>query len=1593
MIKTILKRFLSLALCFLMVCTLLPVTAYAATPLPDFEVADLTATYDSGTWNAAKDSIKGSTMCSGCSGSGSATLTLTNTKTTEAKLMFTYSVSISGRGTVKIGADSYTANTSGSYNATILAGETLTISLSVSTSGEDEKSEAIIELNGISLVADTMVDVVFQPAENGTYTVDGKTITEDYRNTQSSITPYQVVATPAEGYRFMGWYDVTHEKYINTSPATALNIVQNCTITARFVNKAVALFEVGGQRFDDLNNAITYAQLNNQDKIIQVADGSISGNYTIPADITLLIPYNEEGTLLTTIPARGTANQGASGEKQEPYRTLTLEEGSSITVNGAISVGGMHYATAQWYACATTGAYGWIKMNGNSTITVNDGGKLYAWGYITGEGSITAESGATVYEYFQVRDWRGGSQSSDMSNKVFPFSQYYVQNIESRLSLKKGAEEKVFFATELRSKYVSSFVNFVGETDSMFTPEGQFTKWYDASSDRMVFDIVGDATLNSIKLKITYLITVNVDSKNYVLPINNNVDLNVHSGTVVLNQDVELLPGVNVTIDKDAEVQIAEGSSLYVYDKDQWGKTCAWNSNSDGIKQLSYSPSWTNGKAPSRTTSDAKIDVNGKLTAIGSIYTTEGGADICSSQGTGVYIQQNAPGTSTVTYQYDQNAKKYIEIPITAAKLHNADDTYTPSAQAKAGTTIHYQDGKWVLNNADLKHITVTFDSNPFSDKTPVTGSMAPQDMVAASNTALTPNAFTYDGHTFAGWNTKADGSGTGYVDGAQVDLNEDTILYAQWTHNDVVIDAAVEATCTTDGKTEGKHCNACGEVLVAQEIVKATGHTEVIDAAVEATCTTDGKTEGKHCSVCNEVLIAQKVIPAAHKWNEGEVTTAPTCENAGVRTYTCSVCSETKTEAISATGHTEVVDPAVAATCTEPGKTEGKHCSVCNAIIAAQEVIPAKGHTEVIDAAVEATCTTDGKTEGRHCSVCNEVLVAQEVIPAHHTEVVDPAVEATCTAPGKTEGKHCSVCNEVLVAQEVIPATGHIEVIDEAVKPTCTEPGKTEGKHCSACDAIIVAQTEIPATGHTEVIDEAVAATCTEDGKTEGKHCSVCDEVLVKQEIVPAKGHTEEIRNKKEATLTEDGYTGDIYCSVCNEKLHDGEVIPKTGATITWIIDGVETTEVYEKGTMPSHKDTFETPYYTYKITSWEPAIAVAEKDVTYTATFEKTGKNGLCIDGENTYWLDDGKIVLNKGLTQVKDENGNNLYYYFGEDGKAVKNILPDQGNGIDYWVEKTNDLLPRWGYYFDEDGVILHDDAFQNGITNVDGKLYYYIDGIRVHMGMFRIGQDYYYAKSNGELVVSGSYYCVRTNDLKAEGTYTFDAEGKMVMPDVTKNGIFAEDDSLYYYVEGERTYAGLIEIDGSYYYVKTSGEVVHGCKYWITKTNGLMTEKSYEFGDDGKMVIPDVTKNGIVSEDGSLYYYVNGERTYAGLIEIGGSYYYVKTNGEVVHGRSYWITKTNGLMGERSYTFADDGKMLDPQIKQDNAKKGIVAEDGSLYYYVDGVRTYAGLIQIDGSYYYVKTSGEVVHGRKYWISKTNGLLKEGSYTFADDGKMMP
>ena len=403
--------------------------------------------------------------------------------------------------------------------------------------------------------------------------------------------------------------------------------------------------------------------------------------------------------------------------------------------------------------------------------------------------------------------------------------------------------------------------------------------------------------------------------------------------------------------------------------------------------------------------------------------------------------------------------------------------------------------------------------------------------------------------------------------------LQSNTVTLAAHTP---VIDGAVAATCTKTGLTEGKHCSVCNEVIVAQEITDALGHSFINYVSNnDATCTKDGTKTAK-CDRCDERETTIDVdSKLGHNLVHHEAQSA-TCTENGWNTYdTCSRCDYTTYKEILALGHTEIIDKAVAATCTETGLTEGKHCSVCNEVIVAQEVTGALGHSFInYISNDDATCVKDG-TKTAKCDRCDERktiidvdsklghdLVPHEAqsatcmengwssydtcsrcdytsykeIPAlGHTEVVDKAVAATCTKTGLTEGKHCSVCNEVLIVQEVTNALGHNLVHHEGQTSTCTENGWNTYDTCSRCD--YTTYKEIPATGHTEVVDKAVAATCTETGLTEGKHCSACNEVIVAQEVTEALGHsyTNYVSND-DATCIKDG-TKTAKCDRCDER------------------------------------------------------------------------------------------------------------------------------------------------------------------------------------------------------------------------------------------------------------------------------------------------------------------------------------------------------------------------------------------------------------------------------------------------------------------------
>ena len=285
-----------------------------------------------------------------------------------------------------------------------------------------------------------------------------------------------------------------------------------------------------------------------------------------------------------------------------------------------------------------------------------------------------------------------------------------------------------------------------------------------------------------------------------------------------------------------------------------------------------------------------------------------------------------------------------------------------------------------------------------------------------------------------------------------------------------------------------------------------------------------------------------------------------------------------------------------------------------------------------------------------------------------------------------------------------------------------------------------------------------------------------------------------------------------------------------------------------------------------------------------------QKTG--WTVIDGK-TYCLDTKTGYAATGITTlVPDGATEEARCVFDAEGVFQSNVTGVYSVGNDtYWLNSG----------------IIEEEAGLKRVVKEDGEVNYYY-----------FGED---SKACKATVEKNQYLVEKTNGLALPGgiNYTFGEDGVIAhFADTSIRGIyFDESSSNYYYcIDGVIIANGLMLIDGSYYYARTSsGAFVCGRSYWITKTNGLLDAGIYTFDDAGKIIFPEKPKNGIVAENGSLYYYVDGVLTGAGLIQIGNDYYYVRTStGEVVHGRSYWITVTNGLLPTGQYMFADNGKLI-------------------------------------------------------------------------------
>ena len=394
----------------------------------------------------------------------------------------------------------------------------------------------------------------------------------------------------------------------------------------------VSVCRIGKAVYASLEDALAYANNHLAEEVIIIMENDYTlqaGYYTIPANATLLIPMSDEQQTANPVVPRKTGS--IATPKQ--FRKLTFESGVNMTVQGTIEVSCTQYGAGEEMG-VPGGNYGHLILKPGSHITLSNGSVLRAWGFVTGDGTtdadgnylsgeIDARRGATVREMFQMGDWKGGDISFTMAMDIpgmnptwrdlthlFPVYTYFIQNVESPVKYHPGSS--LICATSVN---VSGSINAYANDIKVVGKEGEpamflmnemadaentwVRKFYDVKNDKQVYEVNSGAQLGSVVIDLGEVpgamfgsstsLNLMLDSRSFVLPLTSNFKIHLLTGYMEFTQSTSCLPGMEVEVDKEAEVAVVndhtEGvaqGALYLYDADQWSFTSPYNGKTGG---------------------------------------------------------------------------------------------------------------------------------------------------------------------------------------------------------------------------------------------------------------------------------------------------------------------------------------------------------------------------------------------------------------------------------------------------------------------------------------------------------------------------------------------------------------------------------------------------------------------------------------------------------------------------------------------------------------------------------------------------------------------------------------------------------------------------------------------------------------------------------------------------------------------------------------------------------------------------------------------------------------------------------------------------
>lgn len=338
-------------------------------------------------------------------------------------------------------------------------------------------------------------------------------------------------------------------------------------------------------------------------------NATLSTTIGVAPYVTLVIPSsaNYEDDSITggnNVTTNGNPNGSA-------YATLTLNNNATLTVLGTLLVAGNQQGT-QSRTGYRTGDYGRVVISIGSTLNVASGGKLYARGEVEGEGTVAAASGSTVYQRFQIADWRGGTASRSAYNaKVFPFNLFSLGGISAKTVYNAGStlNGQGFFTIygigqPLNIPYISNGTS--ANAPLHFTDD----------EGSIQFTTNGDLT--TIELNGAHIATGNLtfsafgysfSSAGLDCPFGYNTKVKLNTGsTLAVETKLKLLPGFDLEVGSGATINVASGAAMYFYGADTYKSTYFFKKVPDDIPL-----NWTYSAAATLTNKGGTVNNAGTI--------------------------------------------------------------------------------------------------------------------------------------------------------------------------------------------------------------------------------------------------------------------------------------------------------------------------------------------------------------------------------------------------------------------------------------------------------------------------------------------------------------------------------------------------------------------------------------------------------------------------------------------------------------------------------------------------------------------------------------------------------------------------------------------------------------------------------------------------------------------------------------------------------------------------------------------------------------------------------------------------------------------